>query len=276
MDTDRNLLFAVLALQADLIDRERFVQACTLWAARKDHPIADLLVEQGWLSPAHRGVVEQLIEAKLGKHGGDVRASLAEAAGAAALDALASISDADVEHSVAALSTAADRPADAEDYSTVPPGDNAGRNLLYEEIGRGGMGRVLRGRDPEPGRDLAVKVLRDEYRDDAQVQRRFVEEAQVGGQLQHPGVVPVYEPGRFPDRRPPTCTRLSFLVRSRRLSHERRPPCPPLDRPTTSASSCARRAPNWTAGCAPARRATPRRCWPPTPPWPPTPTPPWS
>jgi hypothetical protein len=48
MDTDRNLLFAVLALQADLLNRERFVQACTLWAAHKDRSIADLLIEQGW------------------------------------------------------------------------------------------------------------------------------------------------------------------------------------------------------------------------------------
>jgi WD40 repeat protein/tRNA A-37 threonylcarbamoyl transferase component Bud32 len=202
MDTDRNLLFAVLVLQADLIDREHFIQACTLWAARKDRPIAELLVEQGWLTPAHRSVVEQLIEAKLRKHGSDVQASLAEAAGPQARSALASISDAEVEHSLAALPAAADWPAGAEDFSTVPPADSAGRNLLYEEIGRGGIGRVLRGHDPELRRDLAVKVLRDEYRDDANVQRRFVEEAQVGGQLQHPGVVPVYELGHFPDRRP--------------------------------------------------------------------------
>ena len=32
--------------------------------------------------------------------------------------------------------------------------------------------------------------------------RRFVEEAQIGGQLQHPGIVPVYELGTFADRRP--------------------------------------------------------------------------
>ena len=43
MDTDRNLLFAVLALQDDLLDRERFVQVCTLWAVRKDTPIAELV-----------------------------------------------------------------------------------------------------------------------------------------------------------------------------------------------------------------------------------------
>ena len=32
--------------------------------------------------------------------------------------------------------------------------------------------------------------------------RRFVEEAQIGGQLQHPGIVPIYELGTFADRRP--------------------------------------------------------------------------
>ncbi len=32
--------------------------------------------------------------------------------------------------------------------------------------------------------------------------RRFVEEAQIGGQLQHPGIVPVYELGQFADGRP--------------------------------------------------------------------------
>ena len=38
--------------------------------------------------------------------------------------------------------------------------------------------------------------------DDPELVRRFVEEAQIGGQLQHPGIVPVYELGTFGDRRP--------------------------------------------------------------------------
>jgi hypothetical protein len=195
MDTDRNLLFAVLALQAGLIDRDRFVQVCALWATRKDIAIADLLIEQGWLTPEDRSDVGRLLDRKLKKHGGDVRASLAAVTGAEARGALASIADPDVERTLAALPASwvpgNGRAAAAEDFSTVPPDGSAGRNILYEEIGRGGIGRVLRGRDPDLRRDLAVKVLRDEYRGDANVQRRFVEEAQVGGQLQHPGVVPV-------------------------------------------------------------------------------------
>ena len=64
------------------------------------------------------------------------------------------------------------------------------------------MGAVLKGRDPDLGRDLAVKVLREDLRDNADLVRRFVEEAQIGGQFQHPGIVPVYELGTFADRRP--------------------------------------------------------------------------
>jgi serine/threonine-protein kinase len=78
----------------------------------------------------------------------------------------------------------------------------SGRLHLFGVIARGGMGLVLKGRDTDLGRDLAVKVLLEEYRDHPELVRRFIEEAQIGGQLQHPGVVPVYELGTFADGRP--------------------------------------------------------------------------
>src|SRR5262249_2530501 len=86
-----------------------------------------------------------------------------------------------------------------------PDGGDADRSIRYRidgEIARGGMGSVLKGRDPDLGRDVALKVLRDDYRDDADMVRRFLEEAQIGGQLQHPGVVPIYALGTFAHRRP--------------------------------------------------------------------------
>ncbi len=76
----------------------------------------------------------------------------------------------------------------------------AGRYEPKSELGRGGMGVVLRVRDADLRRDVAMKVLRPD-RADSQSQssarelRRFVEEAQITGQLEHPGIVPVHELG---------------------------------------------------------------------------------
>jgi serine/threonine-protein kinase len=81
-----------------------------------------------------------------------------------------------------------------------PPEQTGDRYQLQGEIARGGMGVVLRGRDVDLGRDLAVKVLLEKHAHRPEVARRFVEEAQIGGQLQHPGVVPVYDIGRFGER----------------------------------------------------------------------------
>ncbi|MEN8151542.1 MAG: serine/threonine-protein kinase, partial [Planctomycetota bacterium] len=77
-----------------------------------------------------------------------------------------------------------------------------GRYQTIGEIARGGVGVVVRCRDMDLGRDVAMKVIRDEHVGNQVTLQRFVEEAQVGGQLQHPGVVPVYELGLREDGRP--------------------------------------------------------------------------
>ncbi|MBL8823176.1 MAG: serine/threonine protein kinase [Planctomycetia bacterium] len=76
------------------------------------------------------------------------------------------------------------------------------RYKLEGEIARGGMGAVLRGRDEDLGREIAVKVMLQNHAGKTELLQRFVEEAQIAGQLQHPGITPVYELGQFPDQRP--------------------------------------------------------------------------
>src|SRR5262245_55327754 len=81
-----------------------------------------------------------------------------------------------------------------------------GRYRLLDRIGQGGMGGVYRGLAPALGRELAVKVLltRPDQSPEsrADLAERFLAEARVTGQLQHPGVPPVHELGRLPDGRP--------------------------------------------------------------------------
>ena len=77
----------------------------------------------------------------------------------------------------------------------------ASRYQIVGEVARGGMGVIFHGRDLDLGRDLAFKVILEKHREQTEMIRRFIEEAQIGGQLQHPGVVPVHELGRFLDGR---------------------------------------------------------------------------
>jgi hypothetical protein len=93
--------------------------------------------------------------------------------------------------------------------------DGPGRYQVLGEIARGGMGVVLKGRDPDLGRDVALKVLHPGHTGNPAMIQRFVEEAQIGGQLQHPGILPVYELGLDADLRPYFTMR---LVKGRTLA----------------------------------------------------------
>lgn len=78
----------------------------------------------------------------------------------------------------------------------------ADRYQLLGEVARGGMGVLWMARDRVLGREVVLKALRDEYADKPGAEARFLREARVNSQLEHPGIVPVYDLGRFPTGRP--------------------------------------------------------------------------
>jgi hypothetical protein len=85
----------------------------------------------------------------------------------------------------------------------ISPSEEAvGRYQITGEIARGGMGAILKGRDTDLGRDIALKVLLENHKDKPDYLQRFIEEAQIAGQLQHPGITPIYALGQFTDGRP--------------------------------------------------------------------------
>ena len=229
IDTDRNLLFGLLALQNGLIDQVKLVAAFQAWTLDKGRPLADHLVVRGDLDADDRSAVLALVARHLKKHGDSIENSLAAIpAGPSTRQSLLSIADHDIGASLTILgpqTDGEDKPARNFERTAAfagvtlaetDPGPEpalaasgqeafngfAGRYQILGEIARGGMGSVLRGRDPHLGRDLALKVLLDQHRDRSDLVDRFVEEAQICGQLQHPGVVPVYELGKLADQRP--------------------------------------------------------------------------
>ena len=92
---------------------------------------------------------------------------------------------------------------------------DSGHFKLREEIGRGGIGRVLLAFDSELGREVAIKELLPRFSssgsasEDGKVTRtvrspaelRFLDEARITAQLEHPGIVPVHQLGQKADGR---------------------------------------------------------------------------
>jgi eukaryotic-like serine/threonine-protein kinase len=82
---------------------------------------------------------------------------------------------------------------------TLLPVDDPNRYEQIREHARGGLGRIIRAVDRRLGRTVAVKELlrRDDWHE-----ARFVREALITARLEHPGIVPVHEAGRWPNGDP--------------------------------------------------------------------------
>ena len=75
------------------------------------------------------------------------------------------------------------------------------RYAMREHLASGGQGDVYRVFDRELNREMVMKLLGSTWSDDALARARFVQEAQVTAQLQHPNIVPVHEIGVLADGR---------------------------------------------------------------------------
>ncbi len=69
------------------------------------------------------------------------------------------------------------------------------RYEILNKINSGGMSTVYKGRDQKLNRNVAIKVLKSEYREDKNFVRKFREEAQAAACLAHPNIVNVYDVG---------------------------------------------------------------------------------
>jgi serine/threonine protein kinase/Flp pilus assembly protein TadD len=104
----------------------------------------------------------------------------------------------------ACFDTAAPPSAPGAEDTTAGPRPPAGgpRYRILRPHARGGLGQVSVARDEQLRREVALKEIRPERGADPGVRQRFLAEAEITGQLQHPGVVPVYALEEGDDGRP--------------------------------------------------------------------------
>ena len=75
---------------------------------------------------------------------------------------------------------------------SLPTGHKLAHYEILEPIGKGGMGEVYRARDGKLGRDVAIKVLPEEFAENAERLARFKREAKVLASLNHPNIASIY------------------------------------------------------------------------------------
>ena len=90
--------------------------------------------------------------------------------------------------------------SDAPQHEQVA--DDVGRYEFHSELARGGMGVVYAGRDTSLDRPVVFKVLHPNAYRNGEAIDRFLKEARICGNLQHPGIVPIHDLGRLADDRP--------------------------------------------------------------------------
>lgn len=78
---------------------------------------------------------------------------------------------------------------------SIAAGTKLGRYEIRSMLGAGGMGEVYRARDEKLNRDVAIKVLPAAFSEDVSRLRRFEQEAQATGTLNHPNILAVYDVG---------------------------------------------------------------------------------
>ena len=165
----------------------------------------------GALSQARRVLLEALVAEHVSIHGGDPEKSLAAlAADRSTRESLARFGDPEIEASLVHVGSRSTDFGLAEETATCSVGtatSDGQRFRILRPHAQGGLGAVFVALDAELHREVALKQILDRHADDHSSRQRFVQEAEITGGLEHPGIVPVYgldEPGTGLGRRGPT------------------------------------------------------------------------
>ncbi|HEV3120332.1 MAG TPA: serine/threonine-protein kinase, partial [Isosphaeraceae bacterium] len=193
MDKERNALFLLLALQADLIREDDVRDVSSPGPGGTEKAVADLLVDKGVLTQADRDFIDREIERKLGKHETIAAAFLASRSLDQTRGLLSETGNSELTRVFDTLPQHEGLQLVAEIGKTDATRERYTRTKLHA---KGGMGQVWLAHDLDLGRNVALKELRPERLENPVVWQRFLQEAKITGQLEHPGIVPVYELAR--------------------------------------------------------------------------------
>ncbi len=201
---DHNLLFGLLALQNNFIDRDTLVAAFAAWVTDKPRDLGRILLERGAVDADTHALLEALARKHLQVHRGDLEESLAALSSLGSVRAdLEGVADPELQTCLTRVPTTNNRAGQDTSAPRAETAGTAGTRFRILRLHRtGGLGAVYVARDEELHREVALKEIRERLAHDPDSRSRFVQEAEITGRLEHPGIIPVYGLGTYADGRP--------------------------------------------------------------------------
>jgi eukaryotic-like serine/threonine-protein kinase len=197
----RQLLIAMLAIQGGWVSNEQLLDAFAKWESDRTRTLEDILYEQGALTDVQRIELIAQLDRKLSDHEHDPATCLKTLVLDESFDrTIREVGDQQLYATLLSSLTGnkeARRTSDGEREN-----NETHRFLVLKPHARGGLGIVSIAYDRQLNRQVALKEIRIERAMDVNSQIRFVQEAEITGQLEHPGIVPVYGLGTYKDGRP--------------------------------------------------------------------------
>ena len=203
----RGKLFAALARRLEYVTDGQLSLACQAQRRDPSRELTEILLAQGAIDARNRALVEDAVESQLAPHAGDVEACFAAIHDKGWVPAVLFAEGSDAP-------TAAGAPTGPEPASpaweegdadalteTETLGSYTSGGSRYELLERkfwGGMGEVWLARDRELNREVLLKQVLPQMANNPQSRGRFLREVRTGANLEHPGIVPVYDIGQHP------------------------------------------------------------------------------
>jgi serine/threonine protein kinase len=201
-----DLLFGILALQNNFIDRTNLLAAFNAWVAEKARPLGRILVDMGLLDDTRHNLTCALVQAHLKQNDNDLEKSLAGVNSVYSVQKdLEGLGDPELSAILGQVNFSTSATASDQDATSCCVAVSRGvgkRFRILRPHAQGGLGQVFVAQDGELHREVALKEIQDQFADDPHSRSRFVQEAEITGGLEHPGVVPVYSLGQYDDGRP--------------------------------------------------------------------------
>ena len=91
MDTERNLLFGVVAFQNGMVDADRLAETCAAWVEEPAQTLANLFVDRGLMTDEQKTELEKVVTRELEAHGGDPQVTLAATMDGRSLEAIGDV-----------------------------------------------------------------------------------------------------------------------------------------------------------------------------------------